>query len=116
MNTAENKRILAQNILYYMDVKGVTKQQVCNSLDIKYTTFVEWIKGRSYPRIGAVETLANYFGCEKSDLIEDRRKKDVMDDGLSENQRALIQFAETVPADKAALALRVMQSIVGDNT
>ena len=115
MNTVENKKILAENILYYMDLKGVTKQQVCASLDIKYSTFVEWIKGRAYPRIGAVEKLANYFGCEKSDLIEDRRKKDAGDDGLSESQRALIQFAETVPADKAALVLRVMQTILEDN-
>ena len=115
MRTLENKKILAENILYYMNLKGVTKQQLCASLDIKYSTFVEWIKGRAYPRIGAVEKLANYFGCEKSDLIEDRRKKDAGDDGLSESQRALIQFAETVPADKAALVLRVMQSIVEDN-
>ena len=115
MNTAENKQILAQNILYYMDLRGVTKQQLCAALDIKYSTFVEWIKGRAYPRIGAVEKLAHYFGCEKSDLIEERRSKDAEHDGLSESQRALIQFAELVPADKAALVLRVMQSIVGDN-
>ena len=112
MKTAENKKILAENILYYMDLKGVSKQQLCSSLDIKYSTFVEWIKGRAYPRIGAVEKLANYFGCEKSDLIEDRRKKDNQDDGLSDSQRALIQLAEIVPADKAPLALRVMQSIL----
>ena len=116
MNTAENKKILAENILYYMDIKGVTKQQLCSSLDIKYSTFVEWIKGRAYPRIGAVEKLANYFGCEKSDLIEDRRKKDAAGDGLSDSQRALIQLAEMIPAEKAPLALRLMQSIVEDDT
>lgn len=114
MKIAENKQILADNILYYMDVKGVTKQQLCAELDIKYSTFVEWIKGRSYPRIGAVEKLAWYFGCEKSDLIEDRRKSDNEDDGLSESQRLLIQFAQLVPADKADLALRVMKSILED--
>ena len=116
MKTAENKKILAENILYYMDLKGVTKQQVCASLDLKYSTFVEWIKGRAYPRIGAVEKLANYFGCEKSDLIEDWRKKAALDDGLSDSQRALRQLAEIIPADKAPLALRVMQSILeGDS-
>jgi transcriptional regulator with XRE-family HTH domain len=116
MKTVENKKILAENILYYMDLKGVTKQQVCASLDIKYSTFVEWIKGRAYPRIGAVEKLANYFGCEKSDLIEDRRKKDNLDDGLSDSQRALILLAETIPADKAPLALRLMQSVLEDDS
>lgn len=112
MKTEENKQILAQNILHYMAVKGVTKQQLCASLDIKYSTFVEWIKGRAYPRIGAVEKLAHYFGCEKSDLIEDRRTKEPKDDGLSESQRALIQFAETVSAENAPLALRVLQSLL----
>ena len=115
MNTAKNKQILAQNILYYMDLKGVTKQQLCAALDIKYSTFVEWIKGRAYPRIGAVEKLAQYFGCEKSDLIEDRTKKDAEDDGLSESQRALIRFAQTVPEEKADMILRVMKSIVEDD-
>ena len=114
MYTAENKQILADNILYYMDVKGVTKQQLCADLDIKYSTFVEWIKGRAYPRIGAVEKLARYFGCEKSDLIEDRRKNDIEDEGRSESQKLLIQFAQLVPADKADLALRVMKSILED--
>ena len=33
-------------------------------------------------------------------------------DGLSENQKKLIDFARTVPEDKAAMILRVIQSIV----
>ena len=111
MNTVENKRILAQNIIHYMDLKGVTRQQLCDTLGIKYSTFVEWIKGRAYPRIGAVEKLANYFGCEKSDLIEDRRGQST-DDGLSESQKALMQFAMSVPDDKAEKVLRLMQAIL----
>ena len=115
MKTAENKKILAQNILYYMKVKGVTNQQLCSDLNFKYSTFVEWIKGRAYPRIGAVETLAQYFGCEKSDLIEDRLGKPAEDDGLSEKKRALIQFASMVPEDKVDMILRVMRSIAEDD-
>ena len=33
---------------------------------------MDWIKAVTYPRIGKVEAMANYFGCEKSDLIEDK--------------------------------------------
>lgn len=33
-------------------------------------------------------------------------------DGLTENQRLLMQFARTVPADKADIVLRVIKSIV----
>lgn len=72
MNTEENKQIMARNIQWYMDQRGITRQQLCDALDIKYTTLRDWLKGITYPRIGKVEAMANYFGCEKSDLIEDK--------------------------------------------
>lgn len=30
------------------------------------------LKGNTYPRIDKIEMMANYFGIEKSDLIEDK--------------------------------------------
>lgn len=115
MDNATHKQTLARNIRYYMALKGVTKQQLCESTGINYSTFREWYNGRIYPKIGAVETLANYFGCEKSDLIEDRLGKPIDDDELSESQKALIQFAHTVPDDKAEMMLRVMRSILAND-
>lgn len=72
MSDSRNKQIMASNIKRYMEMKGVTNQQLCDALDFKYTTFMDWIKGVTYPRIGKVEAMANYFGCEKSDLIEEK--------------------------------------------
>lgn len=113
MNTEENKLIMARNIQRYMDQRGITRQQLCDALDIKYTTLRDWLKGITYPRIGKVEAMANYFGCEKSDLIEDKEKPTVQeDDGFTDNQRKLMEFAKSVPDDKAAMILRVMKSIV----
>ena len=73
MSTQESKEIMAQNIKRYMERKGVTKQQVCDALGFKYTTFVDWINAVTYPRIGKVEAMANYFGVQKSDLIEEKK-------------------------------------------
>ena len=114
MNTEENKRIMANNIQKYMDQRGITRQQLCDALDIKYTTLRDWLKGITYPRIGKVEAMAQYFGCEKSDLIEDKKEKPTIpeDDGLSESQKALMQFAMSVPDDKAEKVLRLMQAIL----
>lgn len=67
-----NKEIFARNLVYYMDKKGVDRNQLCADLDLKYTTVRDWTKGITYPRIGKVELLANYFGIQKSDLIEDK--------------------------------------------
>lgn len=112
MNTEENKQIMARNIKRFMDQKGVTNQQICDALDFKYTTFMDWIKGVTYPRIGKVEAMANYFGCEKSDLIEDKKEQPTEYDGLSEKRKALMQFAMEVPEDKAEMILQVMKTIL----
>ena len=72
MNSEENKKIMARNIKHYMEQKGVSNQQICDALGFKYTTFLDWVKGVTYPRIGKVEAMANYFGILKSDLIEDK--------------------------------------------
>lgn len=116
IQTEENKKILARNIKFYMKRNGVTNQQLCDDLGFKYTTFMDWIKAVTYPRIGKIEAMANYFGIQKSDLIEDKSQEEIkepaMFDGLSENQKKLMQFVQTVPEDKAEMILRVIRSIV----
>ena len=83
MDVYENKQIMSRNIKKYMERKGVSNQQLCDDLGIKYTTFLDWKKGVTYPRIGKVELMANYFGCEKSDLIEDKGEEPIMKDELT---------------------------------
>lgn len=72
MGNSNNKQIMAENIQYYMKLKGKTRQQVCNSIGVKYTTFTDWVKGNAYPRIDKIELMANYFGISKSDLVEEK--------------------------------------------
>lgn len=59
--------------------------------------------------------MADYFGIKKSDLIEEKESKSVEDDGLTESQKALIDFAKSVPEDKAEMILRVIKSILVDD-
>lgn len=68
----ENKEIFANNLKYYMNKKGIDRNTLCSELDLKYTTVRDWLKGITYPRIGKIELLANYFGINKSDLIENK--------------------------------------------
>lgn len=76
MSDLGNKDIISQNIKHYMTELGKDRNQVCEDLDIKYSTFTEWVNGKKYPRIDKIEKLANYFGVSKSDLIEKRVEND----------------------------------------
>ena len=112
MPVDDSKQIMAKNIKYHMDKKGVTNQQLCNALGFKYTTFMDWIKGVTYPRIGKIEAMANYFGCEKSDLIEDKasQEKPADDDGLSESIRALIAAYTAADPIYQQIVLELLES------
>ncbi|MGI5947880.1 MAG: helix-turn-helix domain-containing protein [Lachnospiraceae bacterium] len=76
MSDLGNKEIMARNIQYYMDKYEKTRQDMCEALGVKYTTFTDWVKGNSYPRIDKIELMANYFGISKSDLVEEHKKDD----------------------------------------
>lgn len=110
-----NKSVFAANLKKYMKIHEKSRQDVCKDLGFSYYTFSDWVNGKKYPRMDKVEMLANYFGILKSDLIEDKKEKPTANDGLSENMRQLIDFAKSVPEDKAELVLRVMKSILEDD-
>lgn len=109
-----NKSIFAENLKKYMDEKNVSRRELCAALDFSYYTVSDWVNGKKYPRMDKVEILANYFGIQKSDLIEEKQveEKPVSDDGLTESQRVLIDFAKTLSEEQAGKILQLMKSIV----
>lgn len=86
----ENRDVMAANIRRYMRINGKSRHDVCKALGFPYSTFSEWITARKYPRIDKIELMANYFGCEKSDLIEDKAKQPAGSE-LSERKREFIK-------------------------
>lgn len=71
MSNLGNKKIMSKNIQYYMDKNNKSRNDMCEALGVKYTTFTDWVKGNTYPRIDKIELMANYFGISKSDLVEE---------------------------------------------
>lgn len=72
MSDLGNKEIFSKNLKYYMQLNNKDRNDVCRDLEIPYTTFAEWYNANIYPRIDKIQLLANYFGIQKSDLVEDK--------------------------------------------
>lgn len=106
------RRTFPKRLDYYMKLNRKSRNDLVRDLGFNYSTVRDWVKGITVPRMDKVEMLANYFGCTTGDLLEEKEKPTVNDDGLSENQRKLIEFAKTVPEDKAEMILQVMRTIV----
>ena len=67
-----NKAIMSQNLRRIMSERKVSAKELSKALDFPYTTLLSWLKADNYPRIDKIEAMANYFGIQKSDLIEEK--------------------------------------------
>lgn len=72
MSDLGNKEIFAKNLNYYMNINNKDRNDVARDLDLPYTTITGWCKAEFYPRIDKIQLLANYFGIQKSDLVEQK--------------------------------------------
>lgn len=84
-----NKEVMARNIQYYMDKNGVNATDVCNALGFKHNTFSDWVNAKTYPRIDAIEMMANYFHISKAFLVEDIMPVEIF---TKEEQRLIIEY------------------------
>ena len=129
----DNKNVFASNLKRYMEVKGKSRNDISEALGISYFTVSDWVNGKKYPRMDKVEMLANYFGVQKSDLIENKEKSSSPEEPvLSEGERMWLDLYrrvsddtrvtltkmvcsfEKLPADRQQLALDLIRVALGD--
>ena len=72
-NANYNKQIMAEHIKEKLNQNGMTAKEFSEKLGFKYTTVLDWIHAKTYPRIDKIEKMANFFGVDKADLIEPHR-------------------------------------------
>ena len=93
MSDLGNKEIFAKNLQYYMSLNKKSRNDVCRDLEIPYSTFTDWYNANIYPRIDKIQLLANYFGIQKSDLVESKSN-----DQIIQSNSALVFVYDTIPA------------------
>lgn len=72
MSESDYKRIFSKNLKTYMDLNNKSQIDIVNDLHLSQSTVSNWCTGLKLPRMDKVQMLADYFGIEKSDLLEDK--------------------------------------------
>ena len=72
MTDDEQKKIFSRNLNYQLSKLNITQKDVADKIGVSPQTFNTWSKGIAIPRMGKVQRLADYFGINKSDLIDDK--------------------------------------------
>lgn len=79
MATQKQKDIFARNIKYYLNERDMTQTQLAKILDYPEMTVSNWVNAKYYPRIDKIQEMADFLSINKSDLIEDKPKKEEID-------------------------------------
>lgn len=106
MSNLGNRQTMAQNIQHYMNINNKTRGEICGALGIKYTTLCDWINAKTYPRIDKIEAMANYFGIEKSDLVEKRSPNETPDLDIRRIERA----RQNMPQSEKEKMMRILKA------
>jgi len=76
MNEEYYKKIFSKNLKHYMEINGKTQIDIINDLGVNKSAISTWCNGTRLPRMDKVQILADYFGINKSDLIEEKTESD----------------------------------------
>ena len=72
MSNIGNKKVMAENLHYYVERSGKTQKELAEIFGVSTSTINDWLKAKAYPRIDKIEIMAGYFKILKSDLIEEK--------------------------------------------
>lgn len=113
MRDIGNKPIMSANIRKYMAEKGISAKDLSKALNVPYTTVLSWINAEYYPRIDKIEMMSDYFGCLKSDLIEQKNLATENDSEISKAKKELIEKVmqmSDAELEKLDMLLRIVEA------
>ena len=88
--------IFSYNLSNMLKGKKKTRKEVCSDLDIKYTTFCDWINGRTIPKSEQIDRLSDYFCVSPSDFFIEGKVKD-SDEMFFKRVMAYLQVTKELP-------------------
>ena len=97
MSEETMRKLFARNLRRLLALKGKQPADIVKDLGIPFSTVSNWINGDKYPRMGKIELLADYFGVQKSDLMEDKGDSIPESYYLNDEARELAEFLYKYP-------------------
>ena len=98
-----DKTIFARNLNYYLAKNGENQIDIVRFLGVSKSTVSAYCSGSQVPRIDKIELLAQHFGIEKSDLIEE--KQPPASGELSDIAMQIAEMVDRLPPEARQLLL-----------
>ena len=119
------REIFVYNLGYLMQEKNVSQADICEKLGVSSATVSDWVNGKKYPRIDAMQRLAELLGVHYSTLTTEHGIDDYKDaerlEALHQNPKLGILFDRAAKVSDedvdilVSMAERMSKDIYGDD-
>lgn len=89
MSNADQRQVFVHNLKKYMIGRGVEQADIVTALNITASTVSDWVKGKTYPRVDAMQRIAEFLGVKISDLTSEEGER-TWDALTNEDEKELI--------------------------
>lgn len=101
------REIFVRNLRYLMNARGISQADICRELGMSSTTVSDWCTGKKYPRVDAMQRLADLLGVLFSTLTTEGGLQDFEDqqriEVLHENPTLRLLFDKQCRLDETDL-------------
>ena len=104
-----NLDVFTRNFKRHLALSGKRQVEVANAVGVSTGTITDWKKGRSYPRMDKIQLLAEFFGIQKSDLVED---VNIAKETISNKEQEIFDLFHKIPEEKRELILSMIRAAI----
>lgn len=68
----EIRKIFARNLNHYLAINGYNQADLARHMHVSTATTAKWCTGQTMPRIDKIQSICNWLGLDKSDLLDEQ--------------------------------------------
>lgn len=97
------REVFPKNLQKIMSEKDLKQKDIAQVLGVTPSAINDWVRGKKYPRVDKIETLAKYFGIDKSALTEEQPRT-LTPAEVGTELRSILKSKDLSPAEVDKLA------------
>ena len=121
-----NKKVFSENLKHYISTTNEKQRDIARVANVSEGTISDWLKCRSYPRMDKIQLLAEHWGIQMSDLVEERsvdnqyflqKEAKMIAKDLEANPEILVMFQkfQKLSSQNKAIIMAMINSLDGGN-
>ena len=110
IDTRDFGKIISKNLKRLAFERQKAQVDIARDLNLNKATLSSWMNGTRIPKLSSIDMLCDYFGCTRSDIMEDHEhpRKTI---SVSDEQAELVQLALKARPENVHLALEILKRL-----